>query len=535
MCGIVGTWGTPDAALTGRLLDSIAHRGPDGHGDDRRPRGVVGHRRLAIMDPEGGAQPIPNDAGSMVVCANGEIYNFPALRREIGATRRWRTGSDSEAILHLFESHDTEATKKLRGMYAFAILGDDRLVLARDPIGIKPLYLGVGPGSDGTPVLAFSSELTGLCEWAREVREFPPGYVFDSRSGFRRFARPPAPAQEHGEVDDHVRHVRESLERAVTSHLMSDVPVGAFLSGGLDSSVIAAIARRHVDELHTFSVGTAGSPDLRAARRVAEHIGSTHHEYVITDDDVRRELPDIVAHLESFDQDLVRSAIPTHFCARLASRYVKVILTGEGADELFAGYRYHHDYADYDALHEELCRAVGTLHHINLQRVDRLTMRHGVEGRVPFLDTEFMHDALRVPAALKMRAMPGAGAPGAGGPTAGAPSAAGQRPRTEKWVLRAACADLLPEDIVWRVKAQFDEGSGIVGLIERSIGTLLEDARRQSGFDVRAHRAGARERLRSDEEALYHHLLTSRLSRPRTLLANVARWTDRRVATSRDA
>jgi asparagine synthase (glutamine-hydrolysing) len=525
MCGIVGTWGAPDTALTGRLLDSIAHRGPDGQGEDRRPRGVVGHRRLAIMDPGGGAQPIPNEEGSRVVCANGEIYNFPALRREIGTTRRWRTGSDSEAILHLFDAQDTEATTKLRGMYAFAILGDDRLVLARDPIGIKPLYLGVGPGSDDTPILAFSSELTGLCEWASEVREFPPGYVFDSTSGFRRFARLPAPAQESGAVDDHVRHVRESLERAVTSHLMSDVPVGAFLSGGLDSSVIAAIARRHVDELHTFSVGTAGSPDLRAARRVAEHIGSTHHEYVISDDDVRRELPDIVAHLESFDQDLVRSAIPTHFCARLASQYVKVILTGEGADELFAGYRYHHDYADYDALHEELCRAVGTLHHINLQRVDRLTMRHGVEGRVPFLDMDFMHDALKVPAALKMAA--------SSGPSTDAPSAAGQRPRTEKWVLRAACADLLPEEIVWRVKAQFDEGSGIVGMVERTIGARLEDARRRSGFDVGAYRAAARERLRSDEEALYHHLLTSRLSRPRMLLDNVARWTDHRVATVR--
>jgi len=346
MCGIVGTWGTPDAALTGRLLDSIAHRGPDGHGDDRRPRGVVGHRRLAIMDPEGGAQPIPNDAGSMVVCANGEIYNFPALRREIGATRRWRTGSDSEAILHLFESHDTEATKKLRGMYAFAILGDDRLVLARDPIGIKPLYLGVGPGSDGTPVLAFSSELTGLCEWAGEVREFPPGYVFDSRSGFRRFARPPAPAQEHGEVDDHVRHVRESLERAVTSHLMSDVPVGAFLSGGLDSSAVVAFARELTPDLQCFTIRAGGgvdrgvADDLPYATRVARQLGVKLHVIEI---EASRMAADLERMVWQLDEPLADPAPLNvlYICELARQNGMKVLLSGAGGDDLFTGYRRH--------------------------------------------------------------------------------------------------------------------------------------------------------------------------------------------------
>lgn len=512
MCGIAGVWGVPDDALLDRLVTSLGHRGPDGRGRDRRRNGILGHARLAIMDPAGGAQPIPNEDATWSISANGEIYNFPELRRDLADRYRWRTASDSEAVLHLFEEHDVGAFRHLRGMYAVALMSDDRLVLARDPIGIKPLYVGTGRSTDGRPVLAFSSELTELCAWADTVKEFPPGHVYDSRTGFARFWSLPEPTPEQRPVDEHLATVRECLEQAVASHLMSDVPVGAFLSGGLDSSLIAAMARRHVDELHTFSVGTAGSSDLHAARIVAEHIGSIHHEYVITLDDVRRDLPDIVAHLESFDQDLVRSAIPTHYCARLASEHVKVILTGEGADELFAGYRFHHEFDDPDLLHRELCRSVGTLHDINLQRADRLTMRHGVEGRVPFLDTEVIDMALRVPAELKM------------------PPADGVR--TEKWILRQACADLLPPEITWRLKEQFDEGSGIAGLVAASVDELLADERDRSGFDPASHRAAAREYLRSDEEALYHHLLTHRLAKPELLLDNVARWIDDRVPTS---
>ncbi len=331
MCGIAGVWGAPDHELAARLLASIAHRGPDGTGHDVLERGVLSHCRLAIMDPAGGAQPIANEDGSWRIGANGEIYNFPELRAALGGRHRWSTSSDSEAALHLFEDHDLAMPARLRGMFALALVSEDRLVLARDPIGIKPLYVGSGRAADGQRVLAFSSELTALCEWADEVRALPPGHLYDSRTdAISRYAELPAPPPEPGPTDEHVAAVRRGLERAVVSHLMSDVPVGAFLSGGLDSSVIAAIARRHVGELHTFSVGTAESSDLRAARRVAEHLGTIHHEHVITLDDVRRELPTIVRHLESFDQDLVRSAIPTHFCARLAAQHVKVILTVKG-------------------------------------------------------------------------------------------------------------------------------------------------------------------------------------------------------------
>jgi asparagine synthase (glutamine-hydrolysing) len=285
---------------------------------------------------------------------------------------------------------------------------------------------------------------------------------------------------------------------------MSDVPVGAFLSGGLDSSVLAALARPLVDELHTFSVGIAGSRDLAAARRVAEHIGSIHHEHVMTAEEVIGALPDIVRALESFDQDLVRSAIPTFFCSRLAAEHVKVILTGEGADELFAGYAYHADIADPATLHRELVRSVGALHNVNLQRVDRLTMRHGLEGRVPFLDTAFIELALSVPAELKQKR-----------------DAAGNT--IEKWVLRKATDDLLPDDIVWRRKEQFDEGSGTVDLLGEILTPLL------AGTDVAAEQDVAGLALRSAEEATYHRLLRQGSTRPDLVLGNVGRWVEGRT------
>ncbi|MBA2373134.1 MAG: asparagine synthetase B, partial [Chloroflexi bacterium] len=243
--------------------------------------------------------------------------------------------------------------------------------------------------------------------------------------------------------------------------------------------------------------------DIEAARRVAAHIGSIHHEYLMTPAEVVSKLPEIVHALESFDQDLVRSAIPTFFCSRLAADHVKVILTGEGADELFAGYAYHKDLADPNALHRELCRSVSTLHNINLQRVDRLTMVHSLEGRVPFLDTDFIALALSVPPELKLVETPDGGV-------------------IEKWILRTACEDLLPGDIVWRTKEQFDEGSGTLDLLGEALGPLLAD------IDLDAYRTATNEPVRSAEEALYHRLLCESYARPEMILANVARWTDDR-------
>ena len=279
---------------------------------------------------------------------------------------------------------------------------------------------------------------------------------------------------------------------------MSDVPLGSFLSGGLDSSAAAVIASRHIDGLNTFAVGTEGTHDLAAARVAAKFIGSKHHEYLVTKNEVASCLPEIVYSLESFDMDLVRSAVPFYFASRLAAEYVKVIFTGEGADELFAGYTYQKDITDKDALRAELRRSIQGLHNTNLQRVDRLTMAHGIEARVPFLDVKMIEEAQKVPARLKLR------------------------DGIEKWVLRKACEDLLPSAILWRKKEQFDEGSGLAeGLPEITKLWVKPD-------EVVAYReASPGVRLRSHEECAYHKLLVDAYPENEAILANVAHWSDR--------
>jgi asparagine synthase (glutamine-hydrolysing) len=506
MCAIAGVWGEADVTLVREMIHRLAHRGPDAEGVYAQPpRGALGHRRLSIMDPEGGDQPIYNEDRSAAIVANGEIYNFRALRAGLEAQHAFHTASDSEVVLHLFEEQGDGAARRLDGMFALAIASGRDLFLARDPIGIKPLYYAIAPasGEGERQRLYFASELKALADLSVKVREFPPGWCYRSGKGFSRYYSVPSQPPCDRPLEVQLWTLRRTLEEAVVKRLMSDVPLGAFLSGGLDSSLIAAIARRHVPELHTFAVGIEGARDLEAARRVARHIGSIHHEYLYTAAEVLEKLPEILYHLESFDQDLVRSAIPCYFCSRLAARHVKVILTGEGADELFAGYDYYRAIAGAAALHRELRRSVTALHNVNLQRVDRLTMAHGLEGRVPFLDGAMIEQALSIPPELKLYDD-------------------GSGRRVEKWVLRKACEDLLPPEILWRGKEQFDEGSGTVDLLE---GALREA---MASFDAAAYiRAHARDRLRSAEEALYHRTLVRTFSRPRPILDNVARWAER--------
>ena len=501
MCGIAGIWSIGASAVdvstalptVRSMLTLLAHRGPDAEGFRVVDGvGVVGHRRLSIMDPVGGDQPIYSADRRTAVVANGEVYNFPQLREALTGDHVFSTGSDSEAILHLYARHGTGLVGHLEGMYAFAIVDGSRLVLARDPLGIKPLYWSVEDD-----LLYFASELKALAPFCTAVREFPPGTVYGSDTGARLFYQVPFTTPVERPAQDYVREVRSTLEAAVVSHCMSDVGLGAFLSGGLDSSIIAALAIRHLGSLHTFSVGVEGSSDLAAARIVADHLGTVHHEYMITEAEVLALLPEIIHSLESFDQDLVRSAVPCFFASRLAAQYTKVILTGEGADELFAGYTYHRGITDAAELHRELRRTVTTLHDINLQRADRLTMLHSIEGRVPFLDLRMVELAQRIPVSLKL---------------------AGD-PAIEKWVLREAFRDLLPDSIVWRRKEQFDEGSGTADLLPKLLRSLITDEEadryRKRYPDVM---------LRSAEECYYHRVLVESYEYPDAVLENVARW-----------
>ncbi len=501
MCGIVGMWGEVDKSKVQSMIEALRHRGPDGQGIHAHlNHGVLGHIRLAIMDPAHGQQPIHNEDRTAALVANGMIYNHPQLRKQLGDAHDFVSNSDSETILHIYEDHGLSTPLLLDGMFAFAVCEGDRLVLARDRIGIKPLYYGGQTGENGFSTMYFASELKALTPLTENIKEFPPGTLYDSSSGFHTYYEVPARVPIELDLALHTRQVRTTIEAAVKKRLLSDVPLGAFLSGGLDSSIIAAVAKKYMPELHTFSVGSEGSRDLEAARRVARHIGSTHHEYIYNAVEVVEKLPEIIYHLESFDQDLVRSAIPTWFCARLAAENVKVILTGEGADELFAGYTYHKDITDNNALHNELRRSVTRLHNINLQRVDRMTMRHAIEARVPFLDTDVIAMAQTVPPRFKLYT----GDDGR---------------RIEKWILRKAFEDLLPADIVWRNKEQFDEGSGMIDLLPDVL------KRTTAGIDSDAYKSRFKaDRLRSNEECFYHRLLMEQFERPQELLANVGRW-----------
>ena len=500
MCGIAGLWSSFDESSVQEMMDALVHRGPDDQGiyGSVNRGGILGHRRLAIMDPSGGRQPIQRIGEDCAIAANGEIYNFAELRDQLAKHHSFRTQSDSESAVHLFRQVGTETATRLDGMFAIAIADGDDIYLARDPLGIKPLYYGRRGRS-----LAFASELKALVGHAADVREFPPGTWFHSRYGFQRYYEVPDCLPANCSLTEHLRNVRSTLEQAVLKRLMSDVPVGAFLSGGLDSSIIAAIARQHLDELHTFSVGIEGSRDIQAARVVARHLDTVHHEYIFSREELVAALPEIIFHLESYDQDLVRSAIPCYFTARLASQFVKVILTGEGADELFAGYAYHRTISCPKQLQQELRRSICSLHNINLQRVDRLTMAHSIEGRVPFLDLDLVRLAQAIPPELKL-------------------FKTGNNRLIEKWILRKACQDLLPDEIVWREKEQFDEGSGTTALIAEAVSHWM--TKRQAEAYIKAHCSS---NLRSREECVYHKLLLDAYPSCSGVLANVARWSHR--------
>ena len=498
MCGFVCLWKVDDRELAGRMIDKIAHRGPDEVRISVAPNvpAVMAHCRLSIIGPKNGSQPIYSTDDMLV--ANGEIYNYADLRAILGESA-FETESDSETILHLFRSDQLRWIARLDGMFAFVLATPERIIAARDPLGIKPLFMArLGDG------LVFASELKAFDGLGLSaVETIDPGAMFDSIDGFREWYRMPQGAAElaPGEDPEPIwRELRLVLEAAVRKWMVADVEVGAFLSGGLDSSIIAALAARAVDRpLKTFSVGTEGSPDLAAARAVARHIGSDHHEFVFTADDLADVLPHVIYHLESADIDLVRSALPTHFATTLARRHVKAVLTGEGADELFAGYTYHHAYARKPrALADEITRSLGAMHNINLQRVDRITMAQGLEARTPFLDRDLIDFAQSIPASLKIKIT---------GETT--------QETVEKWILRKACEDLLPADLVWRKKAQFDEGSGTVDALDLALSRFLGVT---SPVD------------RESEGGLYERLLREGYQDPDLILENAGMWTADRVA-----
>jgi len=482
MCGIAGTIGLKDDRALIRMLDAQKHRGPDGRDILRRPdcKFFLGHDRLAIIDVEGGKQPIPNEDKTLWVVVNGEIYNHREIRDRLNGRHTFRTESDSEVVLHLFEEEGPELVHHLTGMFAIAVWGERAgLYLARDPVGIKPLYYGCDVGGN----FYFSSEIKALAPEVLSVTELLNGhYLVHGGRPVQYYSIPP-PRPEITNEEDAIHAIDRLLHKAVQKRLMADVPLGVFLSGGLDSSLIAAITRGFVTgELHSFSVGLEGSPDIENARMVAQYLGTTHHEHVLTPSKIMAVLPEVVVALESFDPALVRSAIPTFFVSQLAAKHVKVALSGEGADEVFAGYEYLQAYVpDWDALSKELHLITRSLHNSNLQRVDRMTMVHGLEGRVPFLDVDLIDLAFRIHPALKWQE---------GG----------------KWVLRKVGEKYLPASIAWRRKEKFATGTGIGPLLGKYAADHVSD-------DFVDSMKGLKYQVSSKEEYLYWTYFKDRYGR----------------------
>lgn len=458
MCGIVGVFELKKNAqeLRQQVLDmskKLRHRGPDWSGIYCGEKAIIAHERLSIVDPQSGKQPLFSKDKKLILGVNGEIYNHREIRERYKGKYEFLTQSDCEVILALYRDKGIDFIEELNGIFAFVIYDEinDEFLAARDHIGIVPLYMG----RDIYGQLYFASELKALEGICKKIEVFPPGHYFSSKDGeFRKwYVRDWNLYPEVKNNVSNMQELRQALESAVHRQLMSDVPYGVLLSGGLDSSVISAVARkfsaRRIEtddqqaawwpQLHSFAVGLEGSPDLTFAKKVAEHIGTVHHEIHFTIQEGLDAIRDVIYHLETYDVTTIRASTPMYLMARvIKSMGVKMVLSGEGADEVFGGYLYFHKAPNAREFHEETVRKLSKLHLYDCLRANKSLAAWGVEGRVPFLDKEFLDVAMRLNPEDKMA----------------------KNGKMEKWILRKAFEDYLPESIAWRQKEQFSDGVG---------------------------------------------------------------------------
>ena len=469
MCGIVGIFNISEQSDTLRqkalrMSQKIRHRGPDWSGIYSGGTAILAHERLSIVDPESGKQPLFSPDGKQVLAVNGEIYNHKDIRRQYKGRYAFQTGSDCEVILALYRewrasvngnssSVPVSFLESLSGIFAFALYDEarDEFLIARDPIGVIPLYIGYD--ADGKVYVA--SELKALEGQCERYEPFLPGCYYWSREpGIRRYYV--RDWMNYGNVKDNdasVEDIQNALEDAVRRQLMSDVPYGVLLSGGLDSSVISAIAQKYAPHrieddsqspaywprLHSFAVGLKGAPDLEKARMVADYIGTVHHEINYTIQEGLDAIRDVIYYIETYDVTTVRASTPMYLLARvIKSMGIKMVLSGEGADEIFGGYLYFHKAPNAEEFHEETVRKLSKLYMYDCLRANKSLSAWGVEGRVPFLDKEFLDVAMRTNPSAKM-------CPGK---------------EIEKKIVREAFAGMLPEAVAWRQKEQFSDGVG---------------------------------------------------------------------------
>ncbi|MDR0538378.1 MAG: asparagine synthase B [Tannerellaceae bacterium] len=458
MCGITAIFNIKEGgeSLRRQALDMskrVRHRGPDWSGIYAGRSAVLAHERLSIVDPASGGQPLVSKDRKLILTVNGEIYNHQEIRDELKGEYEFQTGSDCEVILALYRKKGVKCIEDLSGIFAFALYDEekDAFLIARDPIGVIPLY--IGRDKDGHTLV--SSELKGLEGFASEYEPFLPGHYYYSEEGemTKWYVRDWMDYESVKTNEADINDLHDALEAAVRRQLMSDVPYGVLLSGGLDSSITSAVAKRfagkrieaggNVDawwpQLHSFAVGLKDSPDLKAAKLAADYIGTVHHEIHYTIQEGIDAIRDVIYFIETYDVTTVRASTPMYLMARvIKSMGIKMVLSGEGADEIFGGYLYFHKAPDAKAFHEETLRKISKLYLYDCLRANKSLAAWGVEGRVPFLDKEFLDVAMRFNPEAKM-------APGN---------------IIEKKALREAFSSVLPKEIAWRQKEQFSDGVG---------------------------------------------------------------------------
>ncbi|MFN2456813.1 MAG: asparagine synthase B [Chitinophagaceae bacterium] len=458
MCGIIGIFDLkkPSDSLRTQAIQMSRkqrHRGPDWSGTFTSDKAILVHERLSIVDPASGKQPLLSADGKLALAVNGEIYNHRQLRKNLTEPYEFLTHSDCEIILALYRQNGINFLEDLNGIFAFALYDKekDEYLIARDHMGIIPLYMGWDEWGN----FYVSSELKCLVGVCNRIQEFLPGHYLHSKNGELKkwYNREWTDYENVKNNETDINELKKSLEEAVHRQLMSDVPYGVLLSGGLDSSIISAIAKKYSarrietedmkeawwPQLHSFAVGLKESPDLAAARKVAEHIGTVHHEINFTIEEGLDALRDVIYHIETYDVTTIRASTPMYLLARvIKSMGIKMVLSGEGADELFGGYLYFHKAPDAKAFHEETVRKLNKLHLYDCLRANKSLAAWGVEGRVPFLDKEFMDVAMRINPADKMAG----------------------KGKIEKHILRKAFEDYLPPEVAWRQKEQFSDGVG---------------------------------------------------------------------------
>ena len=458
MCGIVCAFELKQKSesLRPQVLEMskiIRHRGPDWSGIFSNDKAILAHERLAIVDPASGKQPLFSKDGRLVLAANGEIYNHQLLRQQFEGKYEFQTQSDCEVILALYQEKGPHFIDEMNGIFGFALydVEKDEYFIARDHMGIIPLYMGW----DQFGTFYVASELKALEGYCTKIELFPPGHYLSSKDGelVQWYQREWTEFEAVKANETSIQEIKQALEAAVHRQLMSDVPYGVLLSGGLDSSITSAIAKKFAQkriesgdtvdawypQLHSFAVGLEGSPDLAAARKVADHLGTIHHEIKFTIQEGLDAVRDVIYNIETYDVTTIRASTPMYLMARvIKSMGIKMVLSGEGSDELFGGYLYFHKAPNAKEFHEETIRKLSKLHMYDCLRANKSLAAWGIEGRVPFLDKEFMDVAMRINPQDKMV----------------------NGERMEKWVLRKAFEDMLPESVAWRQKEQFSDGVG---------------------------------------------------------------------------